>query len=292
MKNIQVDNNLLLDKKTGSLRIFEPSDELRYFAVLVKAGHCGNGYYNPLLLPIATTSQEMAIEIAKNLSRVKKRNDIILGVEEINQTQFLAVEYINDCDPYFHLTRAGATVRDMDERRIPMKGLINWQKREITTPEKLDIEEVKTASEYDEKYVLQRYCAPLRYGKQFVYNRKIKMKNLIDDFIHQGTIEQGIKNKKLSILSMYYQLNGKNNRLGIGYKNGIITFKDAQGTEFELPLPQSMRDHIEASIKHEEEISSPEETITKPVILPSRRSKFASKYAKYQQIKNSNTSVK
>ena len=83
-KKIIVEENVTYNTKTGAMKIFESDGQTNHYAVLVKAGHCGDGYYIPLVIGVSATSQALAVEIARHKSRIKTtRSGAVMDIIKI-----------------------------------------------------------------------------------------------------------------------------------------------------------------------------------------------------------------
>ena len=286
-----LDENIILNTRTGELKNVDLSNSTDSYAVILKCGHCGKGYFIPLLFTITANSPEMAVEIATKLGKVKKSaKSVVLGVEKIDQKTYLALEHINDCDPYFYTTTDG--VFDLYERRVAMEGLVDFEESDIPKRNtKIPKSVIKTADKYDDKYVLQRYFAPVRYGEKLVFPKKANMKQLIDEYLYYNTIELGFKRRKVNALSFYYQIYGENNNLGIKYNNGVVSFKDLNSDKIHyIEVPENMKKHLDQA-KEQFEEEKKKQSQSKPhkdIKIPSATEKFQKRYAKYKEIISSN----
>ena len=76
MKNIDfIDDEIFVTTKDGMLHSIDPYDkEIKYYALVMKCGHCGVGNILPGMFLISANSKQMAVDIAKNLKRVKRSN--------------------------------------------------------------------------------------------------------------------------------------------------------------------------------------------------------------------------
>lgn len=285
MSDIQFRDGIMIDKRTGIIQSFDLNKEKKYYAVVVKCGHVGAGKFVPILFSVNATSQEMAIELAKRMSRVKKENkSIILGIKQINNITALALEHINDCDPYMYCSYANPLKATLRNRIVTSSGIVAWTPDELHNENKIDPQDVRTADMYPERFVLQRYFAPVKYGNKLRYPKKVNMSQLIDDYIYQNTIELGIKKGKVTTLSYYYQIYGKNNNLGISFDGKNIVYHDLDDVEQKLEVPENILKHL---------INMPEEPTVKkeefvPVELESAKDKFNKRFQKYQNMLNQN----
>lgn len=274
-----------MNTRTGEIKNVKTSSQDKSYAVVLKCGHCGTGYFIPVIFTITASSSEMAVEIAKKLGRVKKTaKNMVLGITMVDRKTYLALEHINDCDPYFYTV--AENVPDLHERRVAMEGLVDF--REYDTPRrntnKIPKSSIKTADQYEDKYVLQRYFAPVRYGEKLVYRKKVDMKKLIDEYLYYNTIELGIKRQKVNALSFYYQIYGENNELGISYTNGVISYKNKDGDIRGLAVPEGMTRYLDESKKEFETQSQEQPPVAEEaakVKKPSATEKFMKRYETY-----------
>lgn len=289
MSDIQFRDGIMIDKRTGILKTFDLDKKSEYYAVVVKCGHVGTGKFVPILFPVSATSKEMAIELAKRMSRVKKENkSVILGVKQIDNITALILGHINDCDPYMYCSYSNPLKATLRNRIVTSSGKVAWTPDELHNENKVSPQDVRTADEYPERFVLQRYFAPVKYGEELRYPKKVNMTQLIDDYIYQNTIELGIKKGKITTLSYYYQMYGKDNELGVSFDGKNINYTDQNGVEQKLEVPENILKHITKT--HEAQID--EEKTTKedvvPVELESARDKFNKRFQKYQNMLNQN----
>lgn len=285
MSDIQFRDGIMIDKRTGILKTFDLDKNPEYYAVVVKCGHVGIGRFIPILFPVSATSKEMAIELAKRMSRVKKENkSVILGIKQIDNITALTLGHINDCDPYLYCSYSNPLKATLRNRTITSQGTVAWTPDELHNENKIDPQDVRTADMYPERFVLQRYFAPVKYGRELRYPKKANMSQLIDDYIYQNTIELGIKKGKVTTLCYYYQIYGKNNNLGISFDGKNIVYHDLDDVEQILEVPENILKHL---------INMPEEPTVKkeefvPVELESAKDKFNKRFQKYQNMLNQN----
>ena len=288
MKNIKtIDNDVIYDVRTGCGTIFDKKHDTDHnYAFLLKFGHCGSGYFIPILTVISAKSPELAVKIAKNMSGVKKTNNYsVLAMKEIDEITAKALQHINDCDPYLYLPKSNM-IPNLYERRVIMEeAVIEEPGRKNTRHDGgRKIFDIKTADEYARKYVLQRYTAPVLVGDKYVFPKKFKLERIIDDHIFYNTIILGLKRGKVNALSWYYQLYGENNKLGIKYNKGVITYKNTYGENIEVDVPDEIVGYLDdAKVKFS---MLPEEN--KPEILdvtiPSAKERFYKRYKKEEII--------
>ena len=73
----------------------------KFYAVVTKCGHVGNGKYREVTFPINADSGKDAAEIARWIPRVKyHKNDAIINVTEISYDYYMELLEINNNDPY------------------------------------------------------------------------------------------------------------------------------------------------------------------------------------------------
>lgn len=220
-------NGYLYDSK-GSPLMSTDCEENKSFAVLARCGHCGNGYYIPILFTVYCNDLKTAIEIVKSLPRVKRdKKDAIMEAFEISRLECLFLKAINDLDPYLK------GYFDKDSKEIQSRRIINRDVN-LYNDEKFLIKE---ASEFSEKFVLQRHLAPIIQGNKIVYKR-IDKQQLLYDIFYQNALKS-LKKKNVALLTMYYQMYGKNNDLGLILKNNKFLFVDEKGKmqTIEIPSP-------------------------------------------------------
>ena len=73
----------------------------KFYAVVTKCGHVGNGKYREVTFPINADSGTEAAEIARWIPRVKHhKKDAIINVTEISYDYYIELLEINNNDPY------------------------------------------------------------------------------------------------------------------------------------------------------------------------------------------------
>ena len=299
MPKFKLEDDLFYDTRTGSAVSFDAtgSDDDCY-AVLIQSGHCGKGYYIPQIRAIKANSKELAIAIARNSSRVKtERKNVVLAVTRITQIERAAIDYINACDPYRQSVNNTDAIPYVQARRIAMQEAVDYEN--TGDYGKIPLGAVRTADQYPERYVLQRHLAPSFYGDKLLYPKNINLRSILDDFFYYGTIEHGFNHGKVPALSFYYQLYGDNNRLGIRYKNGKISYKYKNEVRYAKISPEIIPYLEEAKkrFKEEAQIKAAEERIRKerekarPVEIKSSTERFNDRYKKYLEMKSRDTKL-
>ena len=281
MKAIKVrDNREIYDIQTGCTTVYtEDSEKSHYYAVVIKCGHCGNGYFIPIIATIETKNKDFAIDLAKNLPRVKKSNKYsVMGMKEVSVEEFRLLQHINDCDKYLTGTNANE-LEDLYDRRVIMEEAImdleNYGKNKRTfNYDRLDIKEAK---DYAPKYVLQRYVAPTYMGEKLVYPRNINMYRMLDEYFYYNTFELGIKGGSTPALSLYYQIYGENNPLNIDYDDEYIKYTSENGLPIEQGVSGEVYEYLEkAKQRFIEQRSTPFEEVD--IVMASPLEKFYKKY--------------
>jgi len=306
MANFRMENDIFYDVKSGTATIHGDTDgELKSYAVLVKGGHCGTGYYIPIILTISTKNKETALKMAENIGRVKKTaKHTILAITEINQLEYYALEYINDCDPYFNNTHNTELMPEVFDRRVIVETFVDKErvgtkhrKGELVSSykpnyTKVPKELVKTADQYEEKYVLQRHVAPSFYGTKLVFPKRINLKSFLNEYLEQNLYELGMRQMKASAVSFYYQIFGLHNRPGLYYKDKCLVFYDENGQKQYIKVPDAMAPHLAKAKRkfmeeEEKKLAEKEAENNSPtpvVVLASKRDAFNRRYAKYQKM--------
>lgn len=236
-----INSNLYYVEKKGSV-LFYGRDESnsKYYAIAVKCGHCGSGYFVPIILPICARDMDNAIEIAKNTGRVKRDlKDCVLGAIEIDWIEYCLLEMYNNNDYYITArNHRDVYTSHVENRRILGKETLELGPKYFKNNSNIirDEYDVKTADMFRPDQVLQRYFAPIYYGKKLVYPKHVNMRNLLEDYHYYSTKKLGMGKKKAVILSLYLEMYGEDNALGIGYSNGKMNFVNESGEFKEVEL--------------------------------------------------------
>ena len=294
MSNIKIFNDdLVINTRSGLIHAIEPeNEEIKNYAVVMMCGHCGVGYFLPSLYVFTARSTQEALEIAKTLRRVKKTNkNKVLALAEIDRITSRVLGYINHNDNNYYAHVHSSKIPDLEERRIPLPEKVQQDDSEDCSREQIQKDSVKTADQYDKKYVLQRFCAPSRYGDQLVYPKNINMNQLIEEYIHESTLNLGIKQRKVLSLVYYYQKYGENNDLGVRYSDGKMFYKNLKGKVEFLNVPKPSIPYLEEAkekflAKQQEEKANTEklQSMAKPGISSVER--FNRRYKKHLEMKD------
>ncbi|MGN1201306.1 MAG: hypothetical protein ACI4R8_03530 [Candidatus Caccovivens sp.] len=225
MKSKYLNKSGTLIDNNGNLYKVVNEEDPKYFGVVTMCGHCGNGYFIPILFPIRAKDMDSAIEIARNLPRVKyNAKNCILEAMELDKKEFDFIQYVNDHDPY--LTDDQPHHFFDEQRKIITPDILENLESYKKTREFLNKHyEIKCAEQYTKNWVLQRYFAPQKYGDKIVFPKSINKKQMLIDYIEQYVWYYGIKNPKCHVdsgklttypLKTYLELFGLDNNLKIG----------------------------------------------------------------------------
>ena len=206
------------------------SDENKNFAVIAKCGHCGRGYYIPIMFSAYCKDIHTAIERVKSIPRVKRDNkDVIIDAFEITQLEDHLINSISDRDSFLK----GYYTPDSPE--IQVRRLLVDSRVEELFEENKGISEdelkaiIRTADTFSEDFVLQRQFAPIIQGGKIIYSRRYDRKQLLEDYFTKAVYRHGVRKANTYFMSMYYQLYGKNNKLGLVFDNGWFVYRDEDG---------------------------------------------------------------
>lgn len=254
------DGNNLVDKYGSPIRVVN-SDNDKYYAVIVKCGHAGEGYFIPIMYPINAKDKESAIEIVKKVkSRVQRdKPNCVLAIFEIDKLEYLLIERINEHDTYLKgFERKGD--QENRDRRVYNELSQRYMQSRIYN-KRLDDRELKTADQYREEYVLERIFAPRRQGDKIIpAPTNVKKDQVLREFFNKNCLRYGSRGD-VSVLSLYYQIYGKNNDLGLEYEPGYLHFFN-QGKPRTFEVPDNIvtyLDPIYKAEKAEEKLKSAKE---------------------------------
>lgn len=237
----------LLDANGSPIERVKTGNDKNY-AVILKCGHSGAGYFIPIMFTVACKDVQSAIKSAKLIGRVQRdRADCVLAAFEITSHERTFIECINDHDPYLR----GMIGKDDDQvmdRRVH---------HEITASRDVGKEErnwdcVKTADDYKEYYVLERFFAPRYERGRWVTPNRVNKEELLKEFFVQNTIRFGAKRGQPFLLSLYYQEYGRDNPLGVTYDNGYIHLT-LDGKKRSFPVYGNQEKIMNAFVKKEKE---------------------------------------
>ena len=84
--------------------------------------------------------------------------------------------------------------------------------------------------------VLQRYYGPRLQGGDVRYPKKVNKQELLDEYFLQATKRHGLRKGNVYFMTLYYQIYGKNNQLGLVYDNGWFTYRNEEGKRYSYPI--------------------------------------------------------
>lgn len=297
-KGFNIKGGIFTDKSTGKQIHSDIYDqEKHYYAVLVRCGHVGKGKYIPVVLGIESPNKEMAIQIALHHPRVKsmRAGSPIIDIMEITKIEANYIGYINDCDSYHHGDRF-SDPEITESRAVIMEQAIDFEN--TGNRHQVPVDVVKTADKYGNVHVFPRYLAPRWSGDKLVIPKKINFRKALDEHFHYSTLHLGIIKKKLAPLSFYYEIYGPKNDLYLKYRNGIIGYMDKiRFVSYEVT--GEMKKHLDLTEERfrEEEALAQQDAKAQAEqdarILSKKKSKtekFNERLAKYQRLKDHNTS--
>lgn len=278
------DRGVLLD----SMRI----EDAKWWAVAVKCGHVGKGYYIPVLFPAKCATAQDAIKCVLNTPKVKRdTNGVVLTVFEITPFEKFILRCINDKDLYVKgvLTEHDEEIR---QRRLPMDVSNRYnvpRKHRMREDYYIDF---NTRDKIPECYALERFFAPYYMGDKLIYPNNVNTKELLKEMFKQAAINHGFKNNLGFFPALYYQRYGKNNDLGITLENGVLSY-EYNGERVRLGLTRKMVEMTSAKFEElwgEKEVDENPPTFNEDldlegVQLPtSQIDKFNARMAKYKSL--------
>lgn len=229
-KNIR-DGNFLRNNKGGVYySLGSDEDEKKCYAVIVKCGHCGDGYYIPIMFTTKSNNVHTAIEDIKMTPRVKReKQDCVLDAFEISELEKFIIDAVNDHDDYLK----GYVEKDswrMEDRRIA-----SFMSEDA---------DVKTADEYHYYDVLARAFAPRRVGSELIVPTRINRKELLQEFFRCAAIRYGYKREDPFFPMLYYMQYGEENDMGIKFENNTLSY-DFKNESFSYPIKENVLKYFE-----------------------------------------------
>ena len=94
----------------------------------------------------------------------------------------------------------------------------------------------------------------------------------------------GLKRGKVNALSWYYQLYGENNKLGIKYNKGVITYKNTYGENIEVDVPDEIVGYLDDAKIRFSMIPDENKPEISNVKIPSAKERFYKRYKKEESI--------
>lgn len=240
--NINLKNNLLINDNGSHITDIHSNND-KSFAVIARCGHCGHGYFIPIIFTTKCKDISTAIEIIKSRPRVKRdKKDAILDAFEISKLESYFIKTINDHDTYLTNKDCLDSIDYLDRRILDTRS-VDFFNNNQDANNKFFYKDFKTAEEYSEDCVLEKYFAPIFQGTKLVYPRKPKKDQLLHDFFRHNCIRYGIKRNNAYFLSMYFQMYGENNDLGIKFYDNKFYYEYNGNVEF-CEIPQEILSHI------------------------------------------------
>ena len=252
--NIIRKNGYLRDSETGCISdkvISDNPEENKVYAAILRCGHCGDGYFIPIMFTAKAKDVYSAIETVKTNPRVQRqKKDVVLAAFEITELEQYFIETVNNHDPYLKGWHLKGNDQILDRRVYSDNEEHSINKR---YNRRLDDRNIKVADDYRSYYVLERFFAPRMQGDNIVpASRKINRDELMREYFTQNTIRHGMKKGNAFFLALYYQQYGKNNDLGLEYYNGYITFmNDGKRWTYEVKPEAEIR--LDQKVKEEAE---------------------------------------
>ena len=269
----------IVNMKNGSVVSINSTDiNRKYFAIVTACGHCTKNHYIPIMFDIVAQDMDMAIESVKHYPRVKYSDtslsylskDVILAAYEVSRAELVLIHRINNRDSYL----SGNSFNEKDqEREIIKRNYLEELIRKDVSMLKYDI---KTADEYPEELVLQRYFAPIKQGNSFVYKKIPRKESLLRDYIYQHMKDLPICKDNIHDFYYYLRAYGQPNDLNVSFNQESLLI-NRDGHIYTLAINQKMfnqlkRDEAEDWPKPKPETN--EDIEQKPTIRPSQIEKF------------------
>ena len=284
-------NGYIYDEYGAPLKQYQSTTGDKNYAVIVTCGHCGHGYSILIMFPRFCQNAEAAIESVRAIPRVKRdKKDFVLDVFEITDIESMFINCINDRDPYLR-GYFGKDDKEITDRRVVRRDVLEELLKNnpsVDVRELFDEYRIKTADEYYNNQVLERFFAPRIQGGRVVYPSKVNKEELKEEYFKQNCIRFGLNKNNVAIISLYYQMYGEENPLGIKYRNGKFIYKNKWGKIFYYDIEEKyLSKMMESGIVDENGPIIPESVIekiieeTKPVQTISPIDKFKRRYNIY-----------
>lgn len=289
MPSKYIKNNGRIISMDGNFMKNIHSDNDKCFAVIARCGHCGDGFYIPIMFTQKCKDRETAVDLVKLLARVKRdKKDAILDSFQITEFERFFIEAINDHDPYLKNYTMKGTQEILD-RRIACDLSKGYEPSKRKLADNVTNRSFKLAPYYKDYYVLERAYAPRFVGSQLVFTNKVNRRELLDEFFRENTLRYGIRRGNAFFMGLYYQMYGKNNDLGIIYDNGNFVYRN-DGQLYTCQIPESFLDKIQDSVKREQEKEQQEKKMEESFSdrkRPSQIDRFNSRLKKYNEMNSS-----
>ena len=265
------DGEFLRDRHGGVFTSLGRDEERnKCYAVIVRCGHCGEGFYIPIMFTTRSGSVRNAIEDIKMTPRVKReKSDCVLDAFEISELEKFIVDAINDHDDYLKGYVAKDTWK-MEDRRISAY----WD----------DETEIRTADDYHYYDVLARTFAPRYVGSELIVPTRINRKELLQEFFKCAAVRYGFKREDPFFPMLYYMQYGEENDLGIKFDGKIVSYK-FKSEDFEFPIKENMLKYVERyGIKETEKKREYFSENLDEIKLPSRIDKFNARLERFRKM--------
>lgn len=292
MPSKQYTKNGYICNQYGAIEAYREGPNDKNYAVIARCGHCGNGYFIPIMFGIVAKDLQTAIEVAKIKPRVKRLStNAILDAFEVTFVQRLFIDAVNSRDAYLR-NNVVPNEDYLHSRRLanPKPSIYkSRQEREDVIDVHMIIDQ--TADDFAERDVLQRFFAPIKQGDKYVYRNRVNHQELLDEFFYQNTIKYGILKDSPYFIILYYQIYGEDNPLHITYKDNALEYPLLSGYVKRIELTDlsiqklgesGIFDPVKPPEEREEFLSSSETKI------PSQIDKFQRRLAKTKQMQTSN----
>ncbi len=272
----------------GVVGTYRESEDDKSYAVIARCGHCGNGYFIPIMFGVVAKDIKTAIEVTKIRPRVKRvGTEAILDAFEITFVQKLFIDAVNSHDSYLR-GEVGPNDEYLHRRRIARQEPEKFKHRQ-DWEDPLHVV-YRTSDDYIERDVLQRFFAPERQGDKLVYKNRVNHQELLDEFFYQNTIKLGIIKEYTYFISLYYQMYGEGNRLNITYKNGAFEYPVLSGNIRRVEVSDAMIQKL-GELGVFNPVKPPEELDNyfpaNEVSVPSQTERFQRRLAKTRQLQAS-----
>ena len=251
-----VKNSIIRDNSGGVMHIATDGENDKYYAVVVKCGHVGVGYFIPVCFAVMAKDLESAIKLAKERSRVQRdRKDCVFIAAEITAPEYYLIHYHNDRDAYITTNYAAEDVEHIERRRIIspelLQDVLNGKDERLLKGGRMQhvplLEEIKTADKYLDYQTFQKAFAPRVYGDKYVFPTRFNAREVLDKYYTEIAVLQGILKKKAYPLVLYYQIFGEGNEIGLTYNSGEMKYVSLNGNTVYVPVSEAERAHIESS---------------------------------------------
>ena len=291
-----VKNSIIRDASGSVMHIGTSGADDKYYAVIVKCGHVGNGYFIPVCYGVMAKDLESAIKLVKERSRVQRdRKDCVLVATEVSAQEYYLIHYNNDHDAYLKTNYANEEFDHIERRRIMSPELLqdvlaNNEHRTLRKGVRLKtplVEDIKTADQYLDYQTLQHAFAPQLYGDKYVYPTRFNTRELLDKYLTEIAVLQGILKKKAHPLILYYQIFGEGNEIGLTYNYGELKYVSLNGNTVYVPVSDVEREYIEKSpfVRGPKQDKQREYVLDENVKMPSAMDKFKRRLQRHQEIK-------